>query len=206
MPISHMIRSPDFPACNRLTRERRPARIARRSLEGVQNAWRSNAFVIGNGSKNPVKRADRNTLCAGMATVRSGFLRLLDDVAAYVVDFDVSPAPAECGHELMAAQVPAGFSSEGEHFIADKVKPKAGRLGPVEIERLNRFLDVRPQLIPRVSLGEDAFGQALGREAAVGIVRHLKHNFLHNLESSRLHKVEQAAGQLSGGSILIGSA
>ena len=128
-------------------------------LQRIKNRLPINAFVIGNGSKNAVERADTQCVVSGNGdTVRSRYLRLQNDVAPHLVDLDVSPLSAECGHQVMAVLGHAGVSSEGEHLIADEVKPKAGRLGPVEVECLNGLLDISPQLVPRVTLGKDAFG------------------------------------------------
>lgn len=63
------------------------------------------------------------------------------------------------------------------------MKPDISRLWPVKVESFNRFLDVGPKLMPGVALGGDAFGQAFGGEASVGILRHLENDFVHNLES-----------------------
>jgi hypothetical protein len=79
-------------------------------LQRIKNHLPINSFVIGNGSKNAVERADTQRLVGGNGdTVRSGFLRLQDHVAAYLVDLDVSPVPTECGREFMAAHVTREF-------------------------------------------------------------------------------------------------
>ena len=62
------------------------------------------------------------------------------------------------------------------------MKPDASRFGAVEVEGLNGFLDVGPEFVPGIALGENAFGQALGRKAAVGILRDFKDDFVHFLE------------------------
>src|SRR5580704_15122507 len=72
-----------------------------------------------------------------------------------------------------------GISSEGEHFIAHKVKANADGLRPVKIERLDSLFDVGPQLVPRVALCEDALGQALGAIPAVRFLSYVEHNFVH---------------------------
>lgn len=52
----------------------------------------------------------RNALMGGNGdTMRRRFLRLQDDVAANLVNFDVSPATAEDGHEFVAAEVTRDF-------------------------------------------------------------------------------------------------
>ena len=57
------------------------------------------------------------------------------------------------------------------------MKPDTARLGLVEVERLNRFLDVGPEFAPRAALRENAFGQALRAIAAVRFLRHLENDF-----------------------------
>ena len=71
------------------------------------------------------------------------------------------------------------------------MKPKAGRQRPVEVECFDDFLDVGPQLVPRVALGKDAFGQALGGEAAVRFLRHLKDDFIHTFNLGHLWVVSK---------------
>ena len=39
----------------------------------------------------------------------------------------------------------------------------------IEVKRLDRFLDVGTQFVPRVALREDALGEALRAKAAVGV-------------------------------------
>ena len=63
------------------------------------------------------------------------------------------------------------------------MEPDTGRLLTVEVERLDRFFDVRPRFIPGVALGEDALRQALRAVAAIGFLRHLEYDFVHNIES-----------------------
>ena len=72
------------------------------------------------------------------------------------------------------------------------MKPDTGGLGPVEVKRLDGFLDIRPQLLPGVALGEDAFGETLRAIATIGFLRDLEYDFVHNLQSKRLHNIEQA--------------
>ena len=49
-------------------------------------------------------------------------------------------------------------------------------LRTVKIERLDGFFNVGPQLVPRVALGKDAFGQTLCTKAAVRFLRDLEHD------------------------------
>jgi len=72
-----------------------------------------------------------------------------------------------------------GFSSEREHFIPHQVKANPSGLEAVKIERLDGLFDVPSQLLPSVTLREDAFGQALGAKPAVRFLRHFEHNFVH---------------------------
>ena len=123
--------------------------------------------MIGYGSQNSVERSDAHRFVCGYGdTMRRWFLRLHNDVAS---GRGRRRTRCRSGHEES--------SSEGEHFIADEMKPDAARLGPVEVERLNRFLDVGSEFVPRVALREDAFGQVLRAIAAVGLLRHLENDF-----------------------------
>jgi len=61
----------------------------------------------------------------------------------------------------------------------------------VEIESLDRFLNIRPQLVPGVTLSENAFGKALGAKTPVSVLRDLEHDFVHSLEFRRLRDFEQ---------------
>ena len=66
------------------------------------------------------------------------------------------------------------------------LQPQTGRPGPVEVERFGGLLDVSPQLVPSVALGENAFRQALSAEAAVGLPRHLEDDFIHTFNLGQL--------------------
>jgi hypothetical protein len=67
-------------------------------------------------------------------------------------------------------------SSNGEQLVADETKPNGFRGFAVKEERADRILDVSPQLLPGVSLGEDGLGQALGDVATVRLLGHLEHD------------------------------
>ena len=55
----------------------------------------------------------------------------------------------------------------------------------IEVKRLDRFLDVGTQFVPRVALREDALGEALRAKAAVGLLRYFKDDLVHFLEFKR---------------------
>jgi hypothetical protein len=59
-----------------------------------------------------------------------------------------------------------GASRHSKNLIASQFKTNAGRRTPVEAECIHRFKDVPAGFIPRISLCEDAFPQALGAIAA----------------------------------------
>ena len=140
--------------------------------------------MIGNVSQDSVQRADAECfVCGNGDAVRSWLLGLQDDMATGLVDLFIAPAPAKRGGEIVAADVAWALSSESKHFIADQMKADAGGLRAVEVERANSLFDVGPQLVPGVSLGEDALGQALSAKAAVGLLGDLEDNFVHYPES-----------------------
>jgi hypothetical protein len=70
---------------------------------------------------------------------------------------------------------PVEVSRDGQNLIADKMKANAGWRGPVEIERIDRRPDVSAEFIPRISLRENAFRQALGTVTAVRLLHHFEH-------------------------------
>ena len=70
--------------------------------------------------------------------------------------------------------VPAGFSSQREHFVAHEMETNASRFGAIEVARFHRFPDVGSELVPGIALGENAFRQALGRKATIRILRDFK--------------------------------
>ena len=75
----------------------------------------------------------------------------------------------------------AESSSEREDFIAHKMKANAARLGAIEVKGFNGFADVPTQLIPRIALGEDAFGETFGGKPAVRLLRHFEDDLVHTL-------------------------
>ena len=80
------------------------------STEGIENRLTVNAFVIGNAPQNAVERADAHrSVSWNSDAVRSWILRLQNDVAAYLVDLQISPTLAERSGEIMAAQVTREF-------------------------------------------------------------------------------------------------
>ena len=65
------------------------------------------------------------------------------------------------------------------------MKPDAiGHLS-IEVKRLDRFLDVGTQFVPRVALREDALGEALCAKAAVGLLSYFKDDLVQFLEFKR---------------------
>ena len=58
----------------------------------------------------------------------------------------------------------------------------ASGLRAVKIECLDGFSDIGPKLVPRVALGEDTLGQALGTKTVIGLLSYLEHDFVHNFE------------------------
>ena len=64
------------------------------------------------------------------------------------------------------------------------MKPNAGGLRAVKIERLNGLFDIETQLFPRVALSEDTLVQTLGTKAAVRFLDDFEHNFVHTLNLS----------------------
>lgn len=79
-------------------------------LQRIENRLPINAFVICNGSKNSVKRADAHRLVGGNGDAMQSWLRRLqDDVAADLIDLHVSPTAAERGRQIVAAQVTREF-------------------------------------------------------------------------------------------------
>jgi hypothetical protein len=75
----------------------------------------------------------------------------------------------------------AGSSRHRHYFIADEVKPNRFRqfLRLIKVKRAHDFLNILTQLLPRVSLGHDRIGQALGAKAAVCFLKHFKNKLVH---------------------------
>ena len=109
-----------------------------------------NPFVIGNGSKDAVERTDPQCLvCWNGHAVRRRFLRLQDDMAADLVDLNVSPPAAECGYKIVPAQVVAVEGLQnleigagqrlamrlGDHLSRGDLMVTVDADGPIVVER-----------------------------------------------------------------------
>ena len=63
-----------------------------------------------------------------------------------------------------------GASSDRDELVAHEVEADAGGALAVKVVRGNGLAHVLAQLLPRISLGEDPFGQTLGDEAAIALL------------------------------------
>ena len=75
------------------------------------------------------------------------------------------------------------------------MKTNVSRRTAIEKERAHRLDHIAPQLIPGISLREDALGQALRAVPAVRFLRYLENEFIHTCSSYclRLSRCDQAA-------------
>ncbi len=70
-------------------------------------------------------------------------------------------------------------SCDRQDLVANKVEANSIRPRPIKKERGGRLEHVPPQLVPRIPFGEDAFRQAFGGVAAIGLLDDLEHQFRH---------------------------
>ena len=63
-----------------------------------------------------------------------------------------------------------GASSDGDELVAHEVEADAGGALAVKAVGRNGLTYVIAQLLPRIALGEDPFGQTLGDEAAIALL------------------------------------
>ncbi len=76
------------------------------SIQGVENPVPVNTFMLRHGPKDAIERPDtKRSMRRNSYTLRRRFLRLQDDVAAGLIDFDVAPTATERGNKLFAAQI-----------------------------------------------------------------------------------------------------
>ena len=125
-------------------------------------------------------------MCRDSDAVMRRVRRLENDVASNLMHWNGFPTAAESISELLAPERREGASRDRKNLVADEVKTNAGGRTLIEVQRIYSFDDVPAEFVPRISLCKDAFRKALGAVAAVGLLHHVEHQFVHEVHHSRL--------------------